>query len=270
MQKNFRDPLVSIIINCHNGEKFLRKSILSVLNQTYTKWEIIFLDNFSTDNSKKIFKSFKDKRLKYFKSKNFLKLYEGRNVAINKSNGQLICFLDSDDWWDKKKLFKQVNYFKKNPKIKMVYSNYYLYFQKTKQKKKFSKNYLPEGMITQQLLNNYCIGILTVMIKKDIFRSNLFNQNYNIIGDFDFFLKISKFIHIKCIQLPLAYYRLHNSNYSTNKFNEYIKEISTWLILNKKSYANYSLKKIKILKIKLKLKKLLKDLNNFTHFKINF
>lgn len=62
-------PLVSIIMNCYNGEKFLRESIQSVVSQTYKKWELIFWDNKSTDRSATILKSFKDSRIKYFKSK---------------------------------------------------------------------------------------------------------------------------------------------------------------------------------------------------------
>ena len=61
--------LVSIIMNCHNGEKFLYESILSVVKQTYKNWELIFFDNNSNDNSKNIVFSFKDKRIKYYKSK---------------------------------------------------------------------------------------------------------------------------------------------------------------------------------------------------------
>ena len=62
-------PLVSIIMNCHNGEKFLKESIQSIISQKYKKWELIFWDNKSTDESAKILKSFKDKRIRYFKSK---------------------------------------------------------------------------------------------------------------------------------------------------------------------------------------------------------
>ena len=63
-------PLVSIIMNCHNGEKYLNDSVKSLLSQTYTNWELIFWDNLSTDNSKKIIEKFLDKRIKYFKSNN--------------------------------------------------------------------------------------------------------------------------------------------------------------------------------------------------------
>ena len=64
------NPLVSIIINCYNGEKYLKNCIDSVINQTYKNWEIIFWDNLSTDNSK-IIEKYSDKRIKYFCTKNF-------------------------------------------------------------------------------------------------------------------------------------------------------------------------------------------------------
>ena len=68
MKKN-KKPLVSIIMNCFNGEKFLKKSLRSVLNQSYKNWELIFFDNISTDRSIKIVKNFNDKRIKIFQSK---------------------------------------------------------------------------------------------------------------------------------------------------------------------------------------------------------
>ena len=75
--KNYKSkPLVSIIINCHNGEKYLNKSINSVLSQSYKNWEIIFWDNDSKDNSYKIIKNFKDKRIKYFYSNTYNTLYK--------------------------------------------------------------------------------------------------------------------------------------------------------------------------------------------------
>lgn len=105
MKKNFK---VSIIMNCHNGEQFLLDSLKSILSQTYKNWELIFFDNFSNDYSKKIFFSFKDKRFKYFYSNKLLNLYHARNIAIQKSKGQLISFLDTDDIWLKKKLEYQI------------------------------------------------------------------------------------------------------------------------------------------------------------------
>jgi glycosyltransferase involved in cell wall biosynthesis len=82
--------LASVIINCHSGEKYLSKCIKSILNQTYKNLEIVSWDNCSTDNSKKTIKSFKDKRIKYFKNNNFTSLYASRNLAIKKGINKII------------------------------------------------------------------------------------------------------------------------------------------------------------------------------------
>ena len=117
-------PLVSIIMNCFNGERYLESAINSVINQTYKHWELIFWDNKSSDNSAKILKKFKDKRIRYFYSKNKTVLYKARNLAIKKSKGKFLAFLDVDDMWEKNKLSLQIPEFK-NKKIGLVYSNFY-------------------------------------------------------------------------------------------------------------------------------------------------
>tara|TARA_B100001093_G_scaffold339650_1_gene324406 strand:- start:191 stop:976 length:786 start_codon:yes stop_codon:yes gene_type:complete len=257
MQNNI-SPLISVIMNCYNGEKFLKKSIQSVLKQKYKKWELIFWDNKSNDNSKEIALSFKDKRIKYFKAVKFTKLYEARNLAVSKAKGQFICFIDTDDWWMAKKLSSQVRIIKKNKNIKLVYSNIFIYDNQTKQKKLLSNKKLPSGKITQNLLDDYKLGILSVMIKRNIFKIKKFNKNYNIIGDFDFFLRLSTVEEFFSIQEPLVYYRLHKENYS-KKINIYSKELNHWLKKNTiwlKKYK-YSLSKINLYNSRLKIKKFL-------------
>ena len=253
-------PLISVIMNCYNGEKYLKKSITSLIAQDYKNWELIFWNNCSTDNSKEIFQLFNDKRLKYCEGKKFRSLYDSRNLAIKKAKGKFISFLDTDDFWKKEKLKKQVNLFLKDKKLKFVYSNFFLLYQKTKKIKIFRNHLLPEGNISQILLNDYCIGILTVMIDKKILKKNLFNNRFNIIGDFDLFFKISKKYEIKCIQSPLAYYRTHENNYSNLRLKEYFMEINDWLKKNKNS--KYSFIGVKKLKYKLLLKIFIKGISD--------
>ena len=121
-----KKPLVSVIMNCHNGEKYLEQSVKSIIDQTYNNWELIFWDNQSTDNSKKIIHKFTDDRIKYFKSENFKKLYESRNLAIQKAQGKFISFLDTDDMWVQDKIEKQVNFLEQYTDYEIVYSNYYI------------------------------------------------------------------------------------------------------------------------------------------------
>ena len=125
-------PLVSIIMNCHNGGKFLEQSIDSIISQTYKNWELIFWDNVSQDDSKKIINKFSDNGIKYFKSKKFNRLYKSRNLAIQNAKGEFISFLDTDDLWQKDKLEKQMNFFSKNEGYEIIYSNYYIYDESKK------------------------------------------------------------------------------------------------------------------------------------------
>jgi glycosyltransferase involved in cell wall biosynthesis len=106
-----REPLVSIIINCHNGEEYLEQTLRSVLNQTYKNWELIFFDNSSNDESKNIFKSFDDKRFRYFYNTEKINLYHARNKAIQKTKGEFISFIDCDDWWEKNNLNLRKDFF---------------------------------------------------------------------------------------------------------------------------------------------------------------
>ena len=249
--------LVSIIMNCHNGEKYLKESLKSIINQTYKDWELIFFDNVSSDQSKKILKEFNDERIKYFKSDNFINLYDARNLAVKKTNGDYISFLDTDDMWAKDKLEKQINFIKKNSNYKILYSNYYVL--KNNEKQIMYKNELPSGFITQKLLDFYGIGINTVFLDKSIFEQYNFKKDLNIIGDFDFFIQTSKKFQIGYISDPLTFYRIHENNFTKKNFKMYINELSNWIRENEKILLknNYSLKKQKFYVIKLKIKSFL-------------
>ena len=83
---------VSIIMNCYNGEEYLREAINSVIAQTYENWELIFWDNRSTDNSAQIFQEFKDIRFRYFLAPSHTLLYEARSMAMQKVSGEYIAF----------------------------------------------------------------------------------------------------------------------------------------------------------------------------------
>ena len=266
-KNNNLKPFFTIIMNCHNGEKYLKKSLNSLINQSYDNWELIFWDNQSQDNSKKILESYNEKKFKYFYNKNKTTLYKARNLAIEKATGDYICFLDTDDFWASNKLKKQKEFLEKNQDFKIVYSNYYINNELKKKITIRSKKLLPYGYITEKLLKDYNLGILTVCLKKSIFEKFSFNNDYNIIGDFDFFINLSLKEKIGCIQLPLAYYRIHNDNYSDKQIRDYIKELSNWLRNHKflEKGHNLSLFYQKIYIFKLNVKYYLKKFKFFKY-----
>ena len=103
-----KSPLVSIVMNCYNGEKFLREAINSIYDQTYQNWEIIFWDNASTDSSAEIALTYNDK-LKYNISKSNTSLGRARALAVGEASGEYLAFLDCDDLWHGKKLERQID-----------------------------------------------------------------------------------------------------------------------------------------------------------------
>ena len=109
-------------------KKFLRDCIDSVIDQTYRNLEIIIVDNQSSDDTKSIIHSFQDKRIKYFKTNDYINLGAARNFALGKSNGEFIAFIDSDDLWRRDKILNVINKLKDS--VGIVYSDV-LYFNKT-------------------------------------------------------------------------------------------------------------------------------------------
>lgn len=221
---------VSVIMNCLNGEKFLKEAINSVIYQTYDNWELIFLDNCSTDNSINIAKSYKNRNIKIYSTNKYLICGEARNFAITKSTGEYIAFLDSDDIWYKDKLEKQINYIEKN-KIKILYCNAYI---KKDNLRITSKKKLPEGVISKNLLHKNPITFSSVIIDSKIFFSKNFRfQKYEIIEDFDLFFRLSKNFKFYALQEPLVIYREHQNMISKKKFELYIKELDDWAEVHK-------------------------------------
>ena len=243
--KSNNEPLVSVIMNCYNGQKYLEESIESVLSQTYKNWELIFWDNQSADKSAEIFKLYKDKRLKYFLSKEHTTLYKARNLAIEKSSGDFIAFLDTDDLWHERKLEMQMGYFN-NGKVGLVFSNFWLLKKNSKTKKLATKRKLPRGYMYKEILKEYNVAILTAMIRKSYYfkLEKKFDERFSFVGDFDLFLRLSKICIFESIQKPLAFYRLHGKNFSTLNKKKEVEELEMWLEENKSNLNSMQFQRI--------------------------
>ena len=169
-----KQSLVSIIINCFNGEKYLHEALDSVITQTYNNWEIIFWDNQSIDKSAEIFKSYKDSRLKYYCAPSHTSiLYEARNYALKKTNGDFIAFLDVDDWWLPNKLEKQIPLFDDSD-VGVVYGNEWRLFEK-KNKKEIYKHVI--DMVLKNNLNEFIKIVVSYS-----FRMHAPSSNYHFCG----------------------------------------------------------------------------------------
>jgi len=265
--QNKNSQIVSIVMNCHNGEKYLEESLQSVLNQSYRNWELVFFDNASTDQSKNIFNTFKDTRFKYFFSKKKINLYKARNLAIAKTKGDFIAFIDVDDWWEKNNLSKRKLFFK-NQEYAFSYSNCFYFFEKNKKKKLFTKNNLPYGYIFNDLSKNYLVNLSSILLRKSFLHKldYFFDAQYNIIGDFDLILRLSEKYLVHSVNEPLVNIRYHDHNFSRLNRDLFYKEYKNWYkkvikLENYKKNKNIFFNKLKYLEI-------VKDLIKFRNWKI--
>ena len=238
MSISSNSPRVSIIMNCFNGEKFLNQSLDSIIQQTYKNWELIFWDVSTSDKSKKILEEYKEKRFKYFNIGVKKNLYNSRNEAIEVSNGELIAFLDCDDWWHKEKLEKQIKLFE-DESVAMVYSGYFEYHQHKNKFKKISTSKIFSGYIQSKIIHDYHIGILTTLIRKKVFNEiRGYNNFFHICGDFEFNIRMSENNKIIGLKEFLAYYRIHKENISRDIDKEIIELEYCYEIFKKKGLKN--------------------------------
>lgn len=225
-----QQPLVSIIMNCYNGQKYLRQAVDSVLVQTYQNWEIIFWDNQSDDQSAEIFKSYADPRLKYFYAPRHTLLYEARNHAIEKASGEFCAFLDVDDWWLPEKLEKQVPLFD-DPAVGFVCSKYWVVQEKSQSRRVFPRNRLATGWVLNDLLANYQVGLLTLLILRSAFDSlkTGCDSRFHIIGDTDLVIRLAMKWKMNGCQEALANYRIHGENEGQRSKARQLAEFEIWV-----------------------------------------
>ena len=225
-----QESLVSIIVNCFNGERFLRQALDSILSQTYQNWEVIFWDNQSTDKSAEIYKSYNEKRFKYFYSPKHTLVAEARNLAIDKSTGEFIAFLDVDDWWLSSKLEQQIPLFTDST-VGIVCGNYYILYEQKNKTVKALKGSIPTGNVLKSLLNYYYVGLLTLVIRRTALNSlkHKFDVRFELICDMDIVIRLSINWKVDCVQDTIGYYRIHENNETVTKRSRHVEEYEQWL-----------------------------------------
>lgn len=206
---------VSIIIPVYNAEKFIGKTIESVLNQTYKNWEILIFNDKSKDNSLKIIKKYseKDKRIKFVDSKENVGVVAARNKLIEIATGEFIAFLDADDYWKQNKLEKQIKFMLKNNALISCTE----YTRVTEDEKEINDIIIKEIITYEDMLKNNYLGCLTVIynvkeLGKRYFREREKNEDYVL------WLEIVKETKIIFgLKENLAFYRVLNNSRSSNK-----------------------------------------------------
>lgn len=218
---------VSVITPCYNAEKFIVDCINSVLTQTYQNWELLLIDDGSTDKTLDIIQSFskRDERIKVFTTE----FPSGgpshpRNIGLSKASGDFIAFLDADDLWLPDKLEEQIYFAEKN-NLSFIYSDYEKVSLNGERKKRILKM---KAHVTYTDILHHCeIPCLTVLIKRELIQKKVFRE----IGKEDYVLWL-QILKSGCIayntQKVHALYRTHSTSRSSNKFQMIYQQ---WVVL---------------------------------------
>lgn len=210
--------LVSIITPCYNSAKFIANTIVSVIAQTYENWEMLIVDDCSTDNSAEIIQSYSaiDNRIKYFKTESPSgSPTRPRNLGIEKAKGRYIAFLDSDDLWLPNKLEKQISLLRDNPRVAIAYSYYEKIDEEGNRDSRIIKS--PAEVSYSQLLYGNVIGCLTGVY--DTSKVGKVFMEYVGHEDYVMWLAILKKGFVaKNTNDVQALYRVREGSVSANKF----------------------------------------------------
>ena len=221
-------PLVSVIMNCYNGEQYLQAAIDSVFAQTYANWELVLWDNASTDGTRAIaLACSNDKRFRYFRAETNTSLGTARNKAIHSAQGALIAFLDCDDRWLPDKLTRQVALLESRPDVDFIYGNFYFTRPGNEHLHQGLKRRQGEGQIFARQLRYFSINLQTVVVRKSALDAlpELFDVNLSLAEDYDLFLRVLYSSQAAYIHDPLVIYRMHSGMSSIRYAGKYPEEL---------------------------------------------
>lgn len=221
-------PLVSVLMPVYNGSEYLSKAIESVLAQSYRNFELIIVNDGSTDNSSAIIKDYLiDPRIRYIDQQN-TGVAAARNAGISIASGELIALLDQDDIWLPDKLILQVMFMKENPDVGLVHT-YARYINESSEfmdcREIGGDCYV--GWCTDKLLMGNGLLALTVLMKSSLLKQcGGFTQSRAPADDWDLWLRISRLASFGFIADVCAHYRLHGRNESRHLLKMKRAEIS--------------------------------------------
>ena len=211
-------PLLTVLMPVYNAEKFLAESIGSILNQTYYNFELLILDDASTDNSLKIIKTYakEDKRIKILVNKTNQKQAKCRNRLLKNTKTEFIAWMDADDISLPRWLQTQIDFLKQNPNIDVVSCQLQVFGDC----EYILKVSLLDSQIKSTFLLDCTFGTGGSMVKMKKIRANkfFFNEQLESAEDYDYWIKGCPFLSFASIDEVLYRYRHHNAQESeTNK-----------------------------------------------------
>jgi glycosyltransferase involved in cell wall biosynthesis len=212
------NPLISICMPNYNYGTYIKEAIESILSQTYSNFELIIVDDASTDNSAEIIKSFNDPRIKLHRNPSNIFMFPTINKAIKQAKGEIIAVIHSDDLYEKTFLEEIVKSYNEYPDKKVFITGVNFYHSESNYKIPWHP-YKSGGIKSQKEVllilanyNNIGNGVNVAIHKDCIDKVGFFTETYKYIGDFDYWLRLAEEYDFVYIPKILANYRIHDSN----------------------------------------------------------
>ncbi len=225
---------LSVILTCFNGEKWIAETIKSVLTQTFVDFELIIINDGSTDKSEQKILSFSsDKRIKYFSQEN-IGIPGARNVGIRKALGEYVCILDQDDLWLPEKLAREVEYLDHNRDVGVVYTGACIINEKGEVVGRRTVPICTKNLLLRKLIDYNFIPTTSIMMRRECFDTiGLLDETLYGCDDYDLWLRAAGKYHFGLIDMPLVKVRYHQeqASHSERMFSDRTKIFEKILIM---------------------------------------
>lgn len=207
------NPLISVVMNCYNGEKYLREAIESIFAQTYPQWELVFWDNRSTDGSAAIVQSYADNRIRYLLAPNHTHLGSARRQAVNECRGEFISFLDTDDIYLPENLSRKLEFIQRRSAA-VVYGGVIYINEAGEERRRGLPQHHPSGMIFDRMLRQFEVNIPTLMIRRSVLLNAGLNFDGQIIGseEYDLLMQLAVMHRFTVVPEFWAKLRFHRTS----------------------------------------------------------
>ena len=225
-------PRVSVIINVHNGAATLHETLQSLLEQTFSDWELIFWDDCSTDNSAGVLAGYAERRFRYFLAPEHTNLGQARHLAIREAMGDWVAFLDQDDVWLPRKLEQQIAL--AGPAVGIIYGRTVMFFPDGSERDfdhlhEFEP--LPEGDIFVRLFTESCfIAMSSAMLLRSALQAlGPMPTQVQTSPDYYFFIALARNYQARAVQTVVCRYRRHAAAMSNSRTPAMQSE-AIWLV----------------------------------------
>lgn len=228
-------PMVTVLMSVYNGEKFLKEAMESILNQTFTNFEFLIINDGSTDSSVEIIESYKDSRIRLINNEKNLKLIASLNKGISLAKGKYIARMDCDDFSVPQRLQKQVEFLESNSEYGLVGTYYTVIDGEGKEQRNVS--YPSSNELIKLFLSLNCpLAHGSIMGRTELFKENLYGSKESYaVEDYELWTRMAKVTKIHNIPEYLFKYRIYGESFSDSKTQLMYNQT---LELSKKQYKS--------------------------------